>query len=345
MPPVTKALGPVAQSLLGKRRPRRKPRKDLAALLAKAEVPGHAGAVAFDADYGGIVFDPADEPYLVGAAACLASGAEVVKLGKKKLVPVVCTPNDNIYFVDERGAAYGQDTIEDEQPVAVAANGRAMLTRLLLQEHVFYCPEEKKVTLPGMQGKKLGLPKLDDASDTGEKWWSDGKVFVVERGGETEVAYPSKAVLAAAGVEAPKAEALPERVTFANVMKTGVCVSLVSTVDGTPGKPAALLAAFLDPKQHAAGSTIARGGAFSFAGGKIKGKVELVEEDNRDELHVRLTAEPIAGFTKAPTRVEIFFRDGMINLYHFDAPWKRAEAVQSLWWDGVLGVWGPLAKR
>lgn len=104
----------------------------------------HAAVASYEAAYGGLVIpdepgQPEDEPvWLFGAHACLSSGAHVSPRGgqtEHQLVPVVYSPNDLIFFLDEQGRAWAQDTIEDPAAELYADDGRGLVTRIL--EHFF----------------------------------------------------------------------------------------------------------------------------------------------------------------------------------------------------------------
>lgn len=89
----------------------------------------HRAVLTFESRYGGLLVPDDDtEDWLFGAYACLKSNAHVVS---GKLIPVVYSPNDNIWFLDAKGAAWAQDTIEDPRPVRWAADGDEMVTRII----------------------------------------------------------------------------------------------------------------------------------------------------------------------------------------------------------------------
>ena len=366
--PSITALGPVARQLLKKRYPVRhaavKP-ADLKKLLAKAKAPEHAPAMVFERAYGGLSFPELGEgrgwrkadvvPWLVGAAACLSSDESFHAPGKKKLVPVLCTANDVVYFLDADGAGWGQDTIEDARPVMFAPNARAMMSRILFWEEVFFCPSEKKVTIPNARGAgvatALKLRAVADASDARERWWSDGKTFVVEKAvergaAETTIAYPPKGALAKLGLEEPAKPAQPAGpITFDSVREEYAPVLRVVDV---PGKLKAIWPAFFEPSRHAQPCTIERrvGGAVSFAKGKLAGVVTAIDDQNpAAAIRVQLALSGNPAFTKKTSRVEIFFRDfassTLINIYQFDVKGRHVESILAVWDEEVFGPWRP----
>lgn len=112
-------------------------------LLADHKYPAHPSVLAFERMFGGLVIpddggdsDPDwfenDEATLVGAYGCLQSNAHVhPDGGRSDLVPVAYTPNDGILYLDEAGAAYYEDTIEDTEATKIAPNGAAAVAKLL----------------------------------------------------------------------------------------------------------------------------------------------------------------------------------------------------------------------
>jgi hypothetical protein len=112
----------------------------LAAFLADRDYPVHASVVAFEADYGGLVFaehtgDAAGD-WLVGAYACLASRTHGEprggrpRSGKEALVPVAYSPNDTIFYLDGDGVGWAEDTIEGGLQ-RVADDGVQLLARIV----------------------------------------------------------------------------------------------------------------------------------------------------------------------------------------------------------------------
>ena len=140
-PDFTALIGAAAMKRLAKRHPvfKAKARGDktkLAASLKKAGYPHHACVTAFDAVYGGLVVAdaPGEEGYdwLFGAYACLQSGAHKDPRGDKpSWVPIAYSPNDVIFFMDEKGVVWARDTIAETKSARYAASGDAMMKRLL----------------------------------------------------------------------------------------------------------------------------------------------------------------------------------------------------------------------
>lgn len=363
-PPSITALGPVARELLGKRYPVRHPavtRAELERLLAKAKVTAHAPALAFERSYGGLSFPEHGEgrgwqktdvvPWLVGAAACLASDHSFHPPGKRKLVPVLCTANDVVYFLDADGAAWAQDTIEEVRPVLFAPTARAMMSRILFWEEIFFCPSDKKVAVAGERGatvaSALKLRAVADASDDVERWWSDGTTFVVEqaakrRAAETTIARPPRGALARLGLPEPaKAPVRTGPVTFDSVVAEYAAFSRVIRVSG---KMNAIRQAFFEPSRHAQPCTVEPrvGGTVSLARGKLAGAIIAIDETNPGCVRVQLALAGNPAFTKKTSRVELFFRDHasstLVNIFHFDLEDGHIEGVGALWDDVLLAV-------
>jgi hypothetical protein len=156
--------------------------------------PLHASVVAFEESFGGLVIP--DEPkmkkgepcWLFGTYACLTEGGHTSPRGgskARKLVPVVCSPNDIIYYLDEQGRGYAEDTIEDISATLYADNGTSLVCRILFNDALF-SRKETSVELPGLQGealaKQLSLSLVKEASGKDFRFFSDdkGDVLVVE---------------------------------------------------------------------------------------------------------------------------------------------------------------------
>jgi hypothetical protein len=368
MPLHIKGLGPIAAALLAKRNPARLPtteKRDLLAALSRAGVPGHAPAIAFEKTYGGLSFPDQGEPrgwqkagapaWLVGPVACMASFDKLPSSGKKKLVPVLRTPDDLVYFLDEAGAVWAQDMVEQSRPVTWVANARAMMTRILFSDHVFGCPAGQKAEIASAKGEEaaraLKLRVIADASDDKERWWSDGKTFVVQRGSGTNavttIAYASKGALKELGnaAAAPPKLATRAPVTFDSVREEDPPVRVVFDTK-VKMKVSAALDAFLDAKRHVQPCTMdARlGGRFAFAGEKLQGTITAIDRESpKIALRLQLTLEGTPGAKKKLTRAEIFIRDygePLMNVFQFDIRDAQTEAVRALW-HAVLTGWRP----
>lgn len=160
----------------------------LRAALAERLRPVYDAVLAFDARYGGIVM--AEAPgregcdWIFGGYACLTRG---IGGGEASgLVPIAASPNDNVYFLDEHGAAWGQDTLEDPEPVLCAPSGTAALARIVLFTIVFQRRNARQVLdLPGLHGdriaRQLGLPLIEPASDPSWRAWADRRRLVIEQ--------------------------------------------------------------------------------------------------------------------------------------------------------------------
>lgn len=369
-PPI--ALGPVALALLAKRHPKRKAamtRGALEALLAAKKIARHPPALAFEAAYGALVFpdhgcgagwQKADETaWLVGAGACLSADITYAKPGKHQLVPIVYTSNDNAYFLDGSGAAWAQDTIEDPKPVRFAKNARAMLTKILLREYAFACPDEKQLVIPGAFGRAIATalrarPIADANDDTGdtERWWNNGGAFVVERKRETCVYYGTVAerdrARQLAGIaKPPPKQAVPDGpITFDSVLlKEHASIALV--YPHLPGPRADLFRAFV--ARFFGGEAITIGAAIAIGDGPtMRGVVTAIDtpaEGSLDSYRIQLALQgdgPLAKCfsRRTPTRVEIFMRyyghTSFLNVFHFDV--KDTTTIEALW-RSTLDAW------
>ncbi len=192
-------LPPVVLALLEAARGAVEPaqRASRAQLLATCMAHGyttHPSVVAFEAAFGGLVIPDRpkqkknDPVWLFGAHACLASQAHEAPRGGSKargLVPVGYSPNDVVYFLDEQGRAYAQDTIEDPEAKPFAATGTALISRIMLYSALFGLGESSQAR-PGLVGadlaKRLSLVLIKEASDENLRFFSDAtaKTLVVE---------------------------------------------------------------------------------------------------------------------------------------------------------------------
>jgi hypothetical protein len=167
---------------------------DLETTLKKYGYPISEGVLAFEAAFGGLKIPEygakanwleAEEPaWLLGAHACLTSEVHGNPWGGSKrrgLVPVAYSPNDVIYFLDRKGRGFVQDTIEDTRAVPFAANGLALVERLLFWDEMFML---ESVSLEGALGDKLktllALTLLNDASAKDVRFFCSDTVYVTE---------------------------------------------------------------------------------------------------------------------------------------------------------------------
>jgi hypothetical protein len=156
--------------------------------------PPHASVVTFENTFGGLVIPDEGrikkgEPHwLFGAHACLTSGGHTAPRGgtkRRKLVPVVYSPNDIIYYLDEHGRAYAEDTIEDLSASHYADDGTSLVCRIIFDDALF-SRKETSLDLPGLQGdalsKRLSLTLVKEASGSDRRFFSDtrGELLVVE---------------------------------------------------------------------------------------------------------------------------------------------------------------------
>jgi hypothetical protein len=168
----------------------------------------HASVISFDAAFGGLVIPEAHkmkrgEPcWLFGTHACLTTGGHTVPRGgskARKLVPVVYSPNDIIYYLDEQGQAYAQDTIADLSASFYADDGTSLVCRILFDDALF-SRKETSLDLLGLQGealsKRLSLALVTEASGMDLRYFSDatGGMLVVEeiKGRRTRFASATK---------------------------------------------------------------------------------------------------------------------------------------------------------
>ncbi len=161
----------------------------LRALLADRQYPVHEPVLAFERRYGGLVMPeaPGSEgtDWSIGAFACLASD-EMKNGAASALVPVAYSPNDVIYFLDEAGTAWAQDTLEDPSAIPFACDGDRMVARILLFQIAFERRFSGAVKeLEGKRGEEvaaaLTLPFVKEASDEIARVWADGRTVVIEQ--------------------------------------------------------------------------------------------------------------------------------------------------------------------
>jgi hypothetical protein len=109
------------------------------------------------------------------------SGAEHGE-SAKGLVPVISTANDVVFFLDRRGKAWGQDTIEDPRPVPFADDLDVLVARVAL---VQLSSELKRISeTAGRSGAALArarkLPRIPEATDSLGAAWGTAKALVLE---------------------------------------------------------------------------------------------------------------------------------------------------------------------
>lgn len=169
-------------------------RTRLAKTCEEYRYPLHAPVIAFEAAFGGMLIPEErkmkkGEPcWLFGTHACLTTGGHTDPRGgskARKLVPVVYSPNDIIYYLDEQGRGYAEDTVEDPSAMFYADNGTSLVCRIVFNDALF-SREETSLDLPGLQGeelaKRLSLKLVKEASGKDRRFFSDAKgdVLVVE---------------------------------------------------------------------------------------------------------------------------------------------------------------------
>jgi hypothetical protein len=139
-------------------------------------------------------YEAREPAWLFGAYACLTSQAHVHPTGglpEQHLIPVVYSPNDIIYFLDQTGQAFAQDTIEEPQAAVFAPNALAMVCRIVLWEEIFYFQTlDLALEFGGLHGNQLSkhcnLAPLAAASSTDLTFWGDADVVMVERQPQTD---------------------------------------------------------------------------------------------------------------------------------------------------------------
>lgn len=114
---------------------------ELKALLARKKVKANKHVLAFDAMFGGLMVpastnEPDDwfesgEATIVGAFACLKQRGKAPDGGHAGHLPVVLTANDNEVYLDDKGAVWAMDTIEDGETVKLKGTPTQMIVKLL----------------------------------------------------------------------------------------------------------------------------------------------------------------------------------------------------------------------
>ena len=170
----------------------------LLALTKAHQLPCPDAILAFERRYGGLLAadspgDDADDEWLYGAYACLRSGAHggAPKEGGDRgiLVPVVYSPNDVIYTLDEHGAAWAEDTLEDPAPMPYASDGDHLVARILVGQLAFaLAGKGGSIELAGRRGEEaaalLSLAFIPQASDHLGGTWGDARAIVLEHSSE-----------------------------------------------------------------------------------------------------------------------------------------------------------------
>jgi hypothetical protein len=203
--------------------------------------PPHATVIAFEAAFGGLQIPDEGkvkkgEPcWLFGTHACLTTGGHVAPRGgskARKLVPVVYSPNDIIYYLDAQGRGYAEDTIEDPSAMFYADNGTSLVCRIVFNDALF-SRQETSLDLPGLQGEalsnRLSLTLVTEASGKDFRYFSDAKgdVLVVEdiKAKRTRFASATKKQfkLVKSPVVPGADKATPDMIPFLGKTNVGMC--------------------------------------------------------------------------------------------------------------------------
>jgi hypothetical protein len=185
--------------------------EQLTKTCSEQEYQPHAAVISFEAAFGGLLIPDGsemeqDEPcWIFGTHACLTTGGHTSPRGGiegHKLVPVVYSPNDIIYYLDEQGRGYAEDTIEDVSASPYAEDGTSLVCRIVFDDALF-SRNETSIDLPGLQGdtlsKSLSLKVIEEASAKDRRFFSNeaGDVLVVEdiEANQTRFAGATKAQL------------------------------------------------------------------------------------------------------------------------------------------------------
>jgi hypothetical protein len=193
IPDLARRVGPVAAAYMKTAGARIDPaqRGDAAAVqqrLAEHGFTAHAAVLAFEERWGGMILPRGREAgdWSFGAYSCVATGERGGRgHARRRLVPVACSPNDVVYFLDATGAAWGQDTVEEPSAVRVASDGDHLIATIVLFERVFAERLRKRLAeADGLHGarvaRSLKLPGIRQATDAHVAFWGDGKTLVAE---------------------------------------------------------------------------------------------------------------------------------------------------------------------
>jgi hypothetical protein len=167
--------------------------------IAHAGLPASDAVLAFDALYGGLVFDAcadgrggAEEPVLrFGAYACVtARRAPDAYFASPLYVPVIFTWGDIAYVMDAAGRAYAANLETAAWPFA--PDGRALVARLVLYDAIMRLRSLGQpsnggahyLELEGLRAdelaRALGVPAIAEATDESARFFGDGVVYIVE---------------------------------------------------------------------------------------------------------------------------------------------------------------------
>jgi hypothetical protein len=179
-------------------------RATLTELLERLDYPVSEAVLAFEETFGGLLlptnsFDDwrKDRLYtLVGASAALQVGWSIPPRGgattaTTRLVPVALGPQDDVYFLDEHGAAYYHETIGEPGAVPFGADGAELVTRLVMAALTYSYSGTSShgtavwppVARVASAAATLGLTRL--SSDASSEWWAGAAAVVVVLRGQT----------------------------------------------------------------------------------------------------------------------------------------------------------------
>jgi hypothetical protein len=112
---------------------------ELCSLLKLHNFPIHKTVLEFDKRYGGLIVadSPGEEGYdwIFGAFAVLKSKAHLDPHGEQAwLVPVAYSPNDYIFYLDQYGVAWMDDTVGDAGTERFAEDADSMMAKIFSKE-------------------------------------------------------------------------------------------------------------------------------------------------------------------------------------------------------------------
>jgi hypothetical protein len=226
---------------------------------------GSSTLALFEQTFGGHAIE---DGWTFGVLAC--AGLAVVD-GR---VPVAVN-EDVVAYLDEDGAGWIQDTIEDPAPRRVAADAQALVTGILLWDRHLRAPASLR--MEGKRGRelivRLGLLPIAAVTSKTERWWGDETAWIVERGAVTLVGALDAARLDGLAARPPprapekkpetkrakRAMAAPELAKVTSPMDVVLEVDKTDVTLGAflPGSPDAVLARVMGAGAEQLGAKVA----------------------------------------------------------------------------------------